>query len=98
MSVRLCPSSTREGAGYRHELGEDADHERLAEALQATRCSVVLSGYPSPLYDRLYAGWRRVEMGSQTCRGGAAKATTEVLWIKEVLNQTRDQRAQLSLL
>jgi DNA adenine methylase len=45
---------------YRVELITDDEHRELAEALHACEASVVLSGYPSDLYDRdLYAGWDR---------------------------------------
>lgn len=42
---------------YLHDMGEPEEHERLAEVLAATDARVILSGYPSPLYDRLYADW-----------------------------------------
>lgn len=41
---------------YRHDSSEDL-HERLAAAANATPATVILSGYPSEAYDRLYAGW-----------------------------------------
>ncbi len=90
-------ATTRSSVGYRHELGDGPGHERLAEALHATRCSVVLSGYPSALYDRLYAGWSRVQCSSQTVRGGVVKESTEVLWIKKSRHRSANQRAQLTL-
>jgi len=39
---------------------------------------VVLSGYPSAIYDRLYAAWARSECDATADRG---KASTEVLWM-----------------
>lgn len=63
--------------GYRHEM-TDADHEALAEQLRSVRGMVVLSGYHSPLYDRLYDGWETVEC--EALADGARKRT-EVLWI-----------------
>jgi hypothetical protein len=41
--------------GYRHEL-DDAGHEALLDQLAAMRGMVVLSGYPSPLYDAKLMG------------------------------------------
>lgn len=55
----------------------DADHERLAAVLRAVPAAVILSGYPSPLYDRLYGDWRTFEFQAMT-RGGPR---TEKLWL-----------------
>jgi DNA adenine methylase len=53
--------------GYKHEMRAEDDHRQLAEALHAARAAVVLSGYPSGLYDRgLYAGWDRHSMATGT--------------------------------
>lgn len=62
---------------YRYELDE-AQHKRLLSALRRLppSVSVILSGYPSPLYDRLLPGWRTLEFQAMT-RGGPR---TEKLW------------------
>lgn len=65
---------------YAYEMS-DADHRELAAALNATPAAVVLSGYHSPLYDELYAGWERAEKATQA-DGGAARV--EVLWMRNV--------------
>jgi DNA adenine methylase len=65
------------GSDYRHEL-TDADHERLADVLHSLRGAVVLSGYDSSLYARLYADWRRVE---RAAHADGARARVEVLWL-----------------
>jgi DNA adenine methylase len=65
---------------YGLEMRTEAEHRELAEALRAARAAVVLSGYPSPLYDELYAGWDRVSMATRTTQGGEDSARTEVLW------------------
>jgi len=62
---------------YRHEM-DDEDHRRLAETLQGLQGMVVVSGYPSPLYDDLYAGWRTLETSVQTNGKGSR---VEKLWI-----------------
>lgn len=77
--------ATRKGRGYRHEMS-DGDHRELAAALQGVRAAVVLSGYPSDLYDDLYAGWQRVEMASGTGNGGQWRDRTEVLWSNRPLD------------
>lgn len=66
---------------YRHELMTEAEHRGLAEALHACKSAVVLSGYPSDLYDReLYVGWDRHTIAATTGQGGTWQARTEVLW------------------
>lgn len=60
---------------YRHEYTED-DHLALLEILKGLNCSVILSGYPSPLYDDALSDWNSKEYQSMT-RGGVR---TEKLW------------------
>jgi hypothetical protein len=65
---------------YRYEL-EDADHVRLLDILASLAESgvmVMLSGYPSDLYDRQLAGWRRLSYYAMTRGGSMAQ---EVLWM-----------------
>ncbi len=62
---------------YRHEL-EEGDHVRLLAFLPTLAGMVVLSGYPSALYDEALAGWQRV--ATKTHADGA-RERTEVLWI-----------------
>jgi DNA adenine methylase len=74
--------STRPGRAYRHELTGDDEHRELAAALHGVKASVVLSGYPSDLYDReLFAGWNRAEFASGTGQNAETWANrTEVIW------------------
>lgn len=72
------------GNNYMHELRTEAEHRELAEALRGCSASVVLSGYPSHLYDDLYDGWTRIEIPAFTGNGtttGRHGGRTEVLWI-----------------
>jgi len=71
-------AATRNRALYRHEMGEQAEHEELLDTLTACRSSVMLSGYRTDLYDRCLAGWRRVDMPA-TCMTGAPRV--ESLWM-----------------
>lgn len=68
------------GNSYRHELRDEAGHRELAEALHACRAAVVLSSYPSPLYDDLYPDWHSDSLATSTGNGGEDRARTEVLW------------------
>lgn len=67
---------------YRHELRTDTEHRELAEALHACRASVVLSGYPSDLYDQeLYPDWhRRTFVAGTGQAAGTWGNRVEVLW------------------
>jgi DNA adenine methylase len=62
---------------YLHEMTDD-DHRKLARVLHELSGMVVVSGYPSQLYEELYAGWRRVER--QALADGARKRVA-VLWM-----------------
>ncbi len=59
------------------------DHRELAGVLSRCRGKVVLSGYPSDLYDELYRGWRTVEFDMPNhAAGGRSKARKqETLWM-----------------
>ncbi len=46
--------------GYRFEM-EDEDHVRLARKLSNVRGMVIVSGYPSKLYEALYQTFKRLE-------------------------------------
>jgi DNA adenine methylase len=84
--------STR-ASNYRHELTTPAQHREIADALRDVRASVVVSGYPSPLYEDLYGEWHRVELKAWTgngIRNGATKTDgdrVEVLWSNRPLGE-----------
>lgn len=78
----------RRTARYKHELLDKQAHRELADALTACRAAVVLSGYPSALYQRLYPGWHRVWFragtGQRTATGWSVR--TEVVGSNRPLN------------
>lgn len=69
-------SSRDSGSDYKFEM-TDQDHINLAAQLFELSGMIMVSGYPSELYDELYKGWRREEKSALA--DGAAKRT-EVLW------------------
>ena len=75
------------GNNYRCEMRTDTEHRELAAALEACTATVVLSGYDSPLYLELYAGWHRYERSTMTGNATTDKARTEVLWANRELGQ-----------
>lgn len=64
-------------------MASEHQHHALADALHAYRAAVVRTGYPSPFYDRLYAGCHSLAIPATTGQGGKRDARTEVLWTSE---------------
>lgn len=62
---------------YAHELSDD-DHIQLLELLDNLKGMVVLSGYPSEVYENRLGDWQRIER--KAFADGAAERT-EVLWL-----------------
>ena len=60
---------------YRFDYTDD-DHVELLGILKSLPCQVMISGYPSRLYDAHLAGWRSLEIqvNNQSC------IVTEKLW------------------
>lgn len=71
---------TRTGKSYKHEMS-DQQHEELAEFLQTLVGAVVISGYASPLYERLYRDWRRVD---RLAMADGARPRIESLWLNSI--------------
>lgn len=62
---------------YTHELTE-ADHLELLSWLRGCRSMVLLSGYPTDLYNSNLPGWKRVDVNALA---DGARKRTESLWI-----------------
>ena len=67
--------SRSSGRRYRFDYDEQ-DHVELLELLKGLPCRVMVSGYPSALYDELLVGWHTVEL--QVMNQGGVR--TEKLW------------------
>jgi DNA adenine methylase len=90
----LSETRNTEGGGYRYDMGKPDDHRDMAKALGACVGAVVVSGYRSPLYDELFAGWYTHEWPTETMNGSRGrKPTCEVLWS----NRPLGGRQQLAL-
>ena len=63
------------GRRYRFDY-EEQDHIELLELLKTLPCNIILSGYPSALYDERLAGWRTLELQVMNHAG----VRTEKLW------------------
>ncbi|CAM5711487.1 DNA adenine methylase [Streptomyces badius] len=86
-------SDTRRcGRDYAHEADGQDFHRSLAAALSAAKGTVLLSGYPSPLYDELYGNWDRLEVSVHRAttnhrgRTGVERGT-EVVWCNQPLSR-----------
>lgn len=94
------PARTSIRRNYRHELTRD-EHQRLLEFICELAGMVILSGYPSELYDGALPGWQKVER--ETLADGA-RPRIECLWINphgwaalEAQRQEQESKAQLAL-
>lgn len=77
------PSSRTDASpssGYPFDMDE-GDHVALAHTLRELEGAVVLSGYPSALYDDLFGDWYSVTRRAFAERAGER---TEVLWLNPV--------------
>ena len=77
--LRAIRSSLRR---YRFEYTQQ-DHVRLLTLLKSLPCNIILSGYPSSLYDDLLKDWRTIELQAMT-RGGPR---TEKIWYNFDINR-----------
>ena len=72
-----------------------ADHRALLDVLRQCKGKVVLSGYPSPLYDRSLANWNRhaFDLPNNAANGKEKQRETEVMWCNFYTDQ-QDSREQ----
>jgi len=71
------------GNAYGYEMSNE-DHISLAGIFRRLKGKVVLSGYPSELYDGLYPEWQKAPR-SVIADGGAKR--TELLWLSPTPTQ-----------
>lgn len=71
------PETRDKGGDYVHELSV-ADHETLLKNIKTLSGMVMLSGYPSDLYEDYLGDWHRVE---RAALADGARKRTEVLWM-----------------
>lgn len=66
---------------YRHEYAWE-QHEELLDTIRGCRGKVMLSGYPSDLYEERLAGWARhdFDLPNQAAGGKSKRRMTESVW------------------
>ena len=69
-------SARKSARRYRHDY-TDADHETLLGLLRGLPCAVMVSGYPSALYEERLHGWRSVSVQVMNQAG----VVTEKVWL-----------------
>ncbi|WP_335955453.1 DNA adenine methylase [Acinetobacter guillouiae] len=79
-------SGAKSGRIYRHEM-DDKDHLDLLNTLLELEGMVMLSGYPSDLYDDTLNGWKRVDTKARISSGRGTDTRTECLWINPAAQQ-----------
>ena len=76
--------NTRGGKQYRCEMNEQ-DHLELLASLADHKGYVILSGYPSEMYDRELRGWNKITKKSYNQN---SDPRTEVLWCNFIVQPT----------
>lgn len=83
---------------YTHEIDRDG-HVELLGQLRGLAGMVILSGYPSKLYDGMLPGWRKSKIAALA---DGARKRTEVLWLNPAcvaaLERDRAQKHMFDLL
>lgn len=76
------PATRVSRSAYAVEMTAD-DHCELAGVLNECRARVLVSGYPSPLYDRLYRNWTRATKGiaNHASQMAVKRKKEEVVWM-----------------
>lgn len=73
-------SGAKTGRVYRHEM-TDQDHEELLKVLLELEGKVIVSGYPSEIYNDYLGKWKRVDTSARISSGRGTDTRTECLWI-----------------
>jgi len=68
------------GRVYRYEM-DDKGHLDLLNTLLELEGMVILSGYPSELYDDTLKGWQRIETKARISSGRGTDTRIECLWM-----------------
>lgn len=69
--------SDKAGRSYHHEMSNE-DHIKLAEQVKTCKGMAIVSGYDSPLYHELYAGWDVIRKETTDVN---SNPQTECLWL-----------------
>ena len=79
----LKSTRTSGSVRYDNEMDSDSSHEKLAELLYSIKGMTVLSGYYSPLYEKLFPDWKVMKKVSKSQIGSRR---IECLWLSPNIN------------
>jgi len=79
-------SGAKSGRIYRHEMNNE-DHLDLLKTLLDLDGMVMLSGYPSEMYDDILKGWKRMETQARISSGRGTDVRKECLWVNSAAQQ-----------
>lgn len=85
-STKVRHSDNRKS--YKHEMS-DEQHVALSDGLRLLDGMVVLSGYPSPLYNELYGDWLRID---RNAHADGARDRIECLWLNRAASAAMSQQ------
>jgi DNA adenine methylase len=77
---------------YGYEMSEK-EHEKLAEVIHSVQAKVAISGYLSPLTQKLYGDWTRIDAPERIIHS-AKELRTESLWINYGLDEIGEEKIQ----
>lgn len=75
---------------YRYEM-TNSEHEELASSLHQVKGKVALSSYRSPLMDRLYPDWTRIDAPSRIAHS-VKEPRQESLWVNYAVYSATDSK------
>lgn len=78
--------TTREKHLYPNEMHENEMHRQLSNILKNLDGKVIISGYRSDLYDKIFKGWGCFERKGKKSMG---KSSIECIWINPAANTQR---------
>jgi DNA adenine methylase len=84
--------SRKDVNAYGYEMTEK-DHIKLAELLHSVKAKVAISGYLSPLTEKLYGDWTRIDAPTRLIHS-VKKPRTESLWINYSLEEIGEKNIQ----
>ncbi len=86
MDPPYVASARHRMGAYRCDVPDDEFHEVLSSIVEGARAHVLISGYPSPLYSRLFGHWHKKTINVTsttnvtTATSGSRVEAVEVLW------------------
>ena len=57
------------------------DHIKLLRTIRECKSRVIISSYPSELYDNMLSGWTRDELQVKAQTSNSGQKRTEVIWM-----------------